>query len=58
MLQIVPEPNTGQCADEKAEPRRGWTQGGVPARTLGPEGRVDWRVPHRLKKGMSAREDV
>ena len=25
----------------EAEPRRGWTQGSVPARTLGPKG-VDW----------------
>ena len=25
-------------SNEETEPRRGWTQGGVPARMLGPEG--------------------
>ena len=38
-LQMVSESDTEQCANEEAEPRRRWTQGGVPVRTLGPERR-------------------
>ena len=30
--------DTGRCANEEAEPRRGWTRGSVPTRTLGPMG--------------------
>ena len=30
--------DTGRCASEEAKPRRGWTRGYVPTRTLGPEG--------------------
>ena len=37
LLQKVSEPDTKQCVIEEAEPRRGWTQDGVSARTLGPE---------------------
>ena len=36
MLKMVLESNNGRCASEEVEPRRGWTQGSVPARTLGP----------------------
>ena len=40
------------CASEEAKPRRGWTQGSMLARTMGPEGmwiggwigsHIDWR---------------
>ena len=34
---MVSEPDTGRCASEEDEPQ-GWTRGGVPVRTLGPEG--------------------
>ena len=53
---MVSEPDTGQCASEETEPRRGWTRDSVPARTLGFEGglirgsHIDWRreqVPAR-----------
>ena len=37
-LQMVSESDTGRCASEEAELQRGWTRGGVPARTLGSEG--------------------
>ena len=41
--------DNGQCATEDAEHRRGWTAGGVPKRTLSPEGgwivrsHIGWR---------------
>ena len=35
---MVSEPDTKRCASEEVEPRREWTKGGVPARTLSPEG--------------------
>ena len=57
MLQMVSEPNTRRCASEEAEPRMRWTRGGVPARTLGPEGGGSG-VPHRLEEGMSTNEDA
>ena len=53
---MVLKPDTERCANEEVEPRRGWTRGGVLARTLGPEGvwigrsHIDWRreqVPAR-----------
>ena len=56
LLQMVSEPDTGRCASEETEPQRGWTRGGVRARTPGPEGgwigrsHTDWRrkrVPAR-----------
>ena len=37
-LQMVLELDTGRCASEEAKPRRRWTWGGVPTRTLGSEG--------------------
>ena len=46
---MVHEPDIGRCASEEVEPRRGWTHGGVPARTLGSKGgciggsHIDWR---------------
>ena len=49
--------NTGQCASEEVEPRKGWTQSSVPVRMLSSEG-SGLGVPHRLEKGTSAREDV
>jgi len=52
---MVLEPDTKQYASEEAELRRGWTRGGVPARTLASKG-MDQRVPHRLKKGTSVSE--
>ena len=54
MLQMVSESNTKGGASEKVEPRRGWTRGGGPARTLGPKSEwiggshINWR------KGTSA----
>ena len=36
-LQMISELEIGQCASEKVDPRRGWTRGGVPTRTLGSE---------------------
>ena len=38
LLQMISKPDTGQCANEEAEPWRGRTQGDMPARTLGLEG--------------------
>ena len=35
---MVSKLDTKRCANEEAAPQRGWTQGGVPARTLSPEG--------------------
>ena len=35
---MVSEPDTGRWASEEAEPRRGWTQSGVPTRTQGLKG--------------------
>ena len=67
------EVDTRRCANKDAGPQRGWTQGGVPTRTLGPkkggheavyqqghwpQRGVDWRVPQRLEKGTSASEDA
>ena len=43
---------------KRLSPQGRWTQGGVPARTLGPEKRVDEGVPPRLEKGTGANEDV
>ena len=37
-LQIISELGTEQRASEEAEPQRGWTRGGMPARTLDSEG--------------------
>ena len=54
---MISEPDTKRCASKETEPRKGWTRGNVPARTLGPEG-VEWRVPHQLEKGMSASENT
>ena len=34
------------------------TQGGVPARTLSPEGGVDFKIPRRLERETSASKDV
>ena len=36
-LQMVSELDNRWCASEEAEPRKGWTRGGVLARMLGPE---------------------
>ena len=36
-LQMVVEPDTRRCASEEVEPRRGWTRGDMPARTLAPK---------------------
>ena len=56
LLQMVSEPDTERCASEEIKPRRGWTQRGMPARTLGPQKgwvwrfHIDWRrkrVPAR-----------
>ena len=67
---MVSKPDTGRCASEEAEPRRG---GGHEARRLSPEGGgreavcqqgrwaskgVDWRVLHLLEKGTSANKDA
>ena len=41
LLQMVAEPNIGQCASEETEPRRGWTRNGVRTRTLAPK---EWIV--------------
>ena len=38
LLQMVSKPDIGRCASKEAEPRKGWTRGGVPARTLGSKG--------------------
>ena len=38
LLQMVLESGTGQCANKEAEPRKGWSRDGVPAKTLSPEG--------------------
>ena len=51
-IQMVSEPDIGQCASEEAESRRGWTEGGMLTKTLGLEGEshIDWRrkrVPAR-----------
>jgi len=43
---------------KRLRPEWRWTQGGVLARTLGPEKGVDWGVPPRLEKGTGASEDV
>ena len=48
LLQMVSEPDTEQCANEEAKPRKGWTQSDVPARTVGPRRGVDCENPHRL----------
>ena len=54
---MVSEPDTRRYASEKAESRRGWTQGGVPARMLGLArewirgSHIDWRreqMPARM----------
>ena len=43
----------------KCQQRRRYTRGGVPVRTLGPEGEVDLvGIPHRLEKGRSASKDA
>ena len=34
---MVSKPDTGRCASEEAQTRRGVTPGGVPTMTLGPE---------------------
>ena len=36
-LQMLSELDSRRCASEKVELQRGWTQGGVPVKTLGPE---------------------
>ena len=57
-LQIVLEPDTGWCASEEAKPRRGWTWGCVPARTLGPKwgwiggSHIDWRRKQVLARTL------
>ena len=38
LSQMVSKPDTGRCANERVEPWRWWTQGGVPARTLSLKG--------------------
>ena len=35
---MILELDIGRCVSEEAEPRRGWTRGGMPAKTLDPEG--------------------
>ena len=51
-LQMISELDTGQCASEEAETRRGCTRCGVP-----PKG-VDWEVSHRLEKRTSVNKDA
>ena len=38
LLQMVLEPDRERCVSEDAMLQRGWTPGGVPVRTLSPEG--------------------
>ena len=47
---MVSELDTRQCASEEAKPRREWTRGDVPARTLGPKG-GGLGGPTQLEKG-------
>ena len=56
-LQMVLEPDKGQCASEKAEPQRGWTRGDVLIRTFGSKG-GGLGVPRRLEKRTSVSEDA
>ena len=37
LLQMVLELDPGRCASEEVKPRRGWIQGGMPAKTLDPK---------------------
>ena len=55
---MVSEPNTGWCASEEVEPRRGVYTRRCASKDAGPQTRVDWRAPHRLEKGTSASDDA
>ena len=57
-LQMVLEPNNGRCANEEVEPRRGVDTRRFASKDAGPQRYVDWEVPYRLEKGMSASEDI
>ena len=35
---MILKPEIKRCASKEADPRRGWTRGSVPVRTLGLEG--------------------
>ena len=49
LLQMVSESDIRRCVNEETESEGGWTRGGVPARTFGPEGR--WIVRSHIGWG-------
>ena len=61
LLQMVSELDIGRCASKEAQPGKEWTQSGVPARTLGPEGgwigesHIDWRRERVLARTFGSR---
>ena len=56
-LQMVSEPDIGQCASEEAEPQRGVDTRWCASKDARPRREVEREVPHRLEKGTSASED-
>ena len=54
---MVSEPDTGRCASEEAEPRRGVDTRRCSSKDVGPQ-RGGFGVPHQLEKGTSASEDA
>ena len=57
-LQMVLEQNTGRCASEKIEPRKGVDTKWYVSKYAGSRRGVDWGVSHCLGKGTSASDDV
>ena len=55
---MVSEPDTGRCASEEAEPRKGWPTRRCAGEDTRPRREVDWRVPHRLEKETNVSEDT
>ena len=47
---MVVESDTGRCANEDAEPRRGVDIGRCVSEDIGPEEGVDCEILHRLEK--------
>ena len=56
LLQMVLEPNTGQCTSEEVESRRGVDTRQCASKDAGSRKGWIWGVPHRLEKGNECQQ--
>ena len=57
-LQMVSEPDTGQCASKGTEPRREVDTEQCASADVGPRRGVECEISHRLERGTSASDDI